>query len=103
MAFHFAFESRRLAGQTALPYVARLSIEQSDMDVRTMDGGMTSGSPAGAQGDTGRMISAPDEDSIGYRPLNLAVTAQTQIRIRNGQHFGVDGSVRSVAGSAAFA
>lgn len=51
------------------------------------------------------MINGPDHNQSGPREdaLILGVTAQAKIRVRLCQHFPVDGAVRIMAGSAAFA
>ena len=50
------------------------------------------------------MVPAADENvAVGPRSRHLGMTAQAQIRIRRGEHFGVDRAVRIVAARTAFA
>ena len=50
------------------------------------------------------MIAAADVNALASaRPRHLSMAGETQIRIRRGEHFAVDGTVRVVAGRAAFA
>lgn len=69
-----------------------------------MNGRVTTGRPAGAQGHAAGVVSTADENLAGRAgPLHLGMTAETQIGIRHREQLGVDGSMRIVAGRAAFA
>jgi len=66
-----------------------------------MNGGVTTGGPAGAVTNQAAMIDVADEQigPGGY----LRVAAETEVRIANGQQLGVDRPMRAVAAGAAFA
>lgn len=66
---------------------------------------MTTGSPARAANDKAAVVDGPDYDLSRRhaRALNLGVAPEAQVKIRLGEQLGVDGSMRLVARSAAFA
>ena len=69
-----------------------------------MDGRVAAGGPATAEGQTRGVIPAADVNPpVRRRALNLRMAAETQVRIRHGQHLGVDRAMGIVAGRAAFA
>ena len=69
-----------------------------------MNGGVTTGGPAGAVTDETAMIDVADvEFRAGtWRPY-LHMAAEAEVRIANGQQLGVDRPMRAVAAGAAFA
>ena len=71
-------------------------------DVRTVDGLVAAGGPAGAATEEGRMVASADQDDA-WGGLLLEVTLQTEVGVAGLEHLRVHGAVRIVAGDAAFA
>ena len=71
-------------------------------DVGSVDGGVTSGRPAGATRHERGVIDAPDGQCawLGIGPRDLGVAFQAEVIVPFYQHFGVDGTVRLVADGA---
>jgi hypothetical protein len=75
---------------------------EGGVDLRTVDGFVTTGIPAGAALEEGGVIEAADEDlAAGCLLLEMALHAEGGVAL--GEEFGVDRAMGVVAGGAAFA
>jgi len=72
------------------------------MEIGAMDGGVTSGRPAGAQGEQGLVIDLADPQLTGAL-LDLRVAFQAEIGVSFREHLRVHRAMGTMAGDAAFA
>jgi len=80
------------------------SVEHTGFDIGSVDGGVTTGGPAGSLIDEAVVGGGANEELAGRNAgaLDLSVATEAEVIIALDEQFGADGAVRLVASDAAF-